>query len=62
MIFVDYTFDLGPDGSIFMDKELKAVMIDVKEGDIFVAQLVNDQVFFRKTKGTLCACPPEESK
>ena len=29
MIFVDYIFDLGPDGSIFMDKELKAVMIDV---------------------------------
>jgi len=43
-----------------MDKELKAVMIDVKEGDIFVAQLVNDQVFFRKTKRTLCECPPKE--
>jgi hypothetical protein len=62
MRFVDYDFDLGPDGSIFMDETLRPAMIEVKEGDIFVATVYNDKVLLRKTKGTLCACSPEESK
>lgn len=50
MKFVDYYFDLWPDGSIKMDEELKPEMIDVKDGDIFTVEITNNKVVFRKDR------------
>lgn len=51
MKFVDYYFDLWPDGSIKMDEELKPEMIDVRHGDIFTIEITDDnKVIFRKDR------------
>jgi len=42
MLFADYYFSVGPDGSIFFDDELTADQINVKPGDGFMA-FVNDK-------------------
>ena len=48
-MFVDYVFNLLPDGSIMMDNELKPTLLNVKDGDRFVVK-INDKgnVFFQK--------------
>jgi hypothetical protein len=48
MIFVDYTFDLLPDGSIRFDKDLKLFDIKVKDGDEFVLTVIDERVVFVK--------------
>lgn len=48
-VFVDYFFTLLPDGSIQMDKELKASSIRVKEGDRFTVTINdNGTIYFKK--------------
>lgn len=49
MLFVDYVFDLMPDGSILMDKELSAKSLQVKTGDRFEVHVSFDgRIIFRK--------------
>lgn len=48
MLFVDYVFDLLPNGSIAFDKELSSGDLDLKEGDEFVVKVVNERVVFAK--------------
>ena len=49
MLFVDYVFDLMPDGSILMDKELSAKSLQVKTGDRFMVHVSFDgRIIFRK--------------
>jgi len=49
MIFCDYFFTLLPDGSIQMDKELKASSLQVKEGDKFTITInENGTIYFKK--------------
>lgn len=49
MLFVDYVFDLMPDGSILMDKELSAKSLQVKTGDQFEVHVSFDgRIIFRK--------------
>ena len=49
MLFVDYDFDLMPDGSILMDKELSAKSLQVKTGDRFEIYVSFDgRIIFRK--------------
>lgn len=51
MLFVDYVFDLLPDGSIMMDKELSAKSLQVKTGDKFEVFVSFDgRIVFRKFK------------
>jgi hypothetical protein len=49
MLFVDYVFDLMPDGSILMDKELSAKSLQVKTGDRFDVHISFDgRIILRK--------------
>ena len=49
MLFVDYVFDLMPDGSILMDKELSAKSLQVETGDRFEVHVSFDgRIIFRK--------------
>jgi hypothetical protein len=48
MIFVDYTFLLLADGSIQMDPELTADKINLKDGDLFKAVVVDGKITFVK--------------
>jgi len=49
MLFVDYVFDLMPDGSILMDKELSAKKLQVKTGDRFDVHISFDgRIILRK--------------
>lgn len=49
MLFVDYVFDLMPDGSILMDKELSAKSLQVKTGDRFDVHVSFDgRIILRK--------------
>lgn len=49
MLFVDYIFNLLPDGSIMMDEKLSAKTLNVKNGEKF-AVLVNSNgtIIFKK--------------
>ena len=40
MIFMDYIFKTGPDGSIFFDEELDPDLLGIKAGDRFEVVLV----------------------
>jgi hypothetical protein len=42
MLFVDYFFELLPNGSILMDKELTANSLQVKNGDQFTVHVSFD--------------------
>ncbi|ATV46399.1 hypothetical protein [Lake Baikal phage Baikal-20-5m-C28] len=57
MKFVDYYFDLLPDGSIMMDRELSPNSLQVKQGDKFITKIIDNQVFLFKEKVDLL---PEE--
>jgi hypothetical protein len=48
MKFVDYTFRLMEDGSIEMDPELPAEKLNLKNGDLFKVEIVDDQLTFKK--------------
>ena len=48
MLFVDYNFDLLPNGSIRMDPELNPLHIGVHDGDTFVIRIQNGIVHFIK--------------
>ncbi len=52
MMFVDYVFNLLPDGSILFDKELSIDKLKAQAGDRFVAkELPGGQVCFKKLEG-----------
>lgn len=52
MLFVDYTFDLLPNGDILMDPELTKDKINVQEGDCFtVKELPNGRLLLAKSNG-----------
>jgi hypothetical protein len=46
--FIDYYFRLLEDGSIQMDNELTADKINLKDGDIFKAEIVEGVITFKK--------------
>ena len=48
MIFVDYNFTLHEDGSIEMDYELSAEKLNLKNGDLFKAEIIDNKVVFKK--------------
>jgi hypothetical protein len=48
MLFVEYAFELHPNGSIVFDKELKPELIQVKDDDEFVAKIVEGRVVLAK--------------
>ena len=48
MLFVDYVFELLPNGSIAFDKELSLESLNLKEDDEFVVKVVNEKVVFVK--------------
>jgi hypothetical protein len=48
MIFCGYLFDLYPNGSIALDEEMTADMLDVKDGDRFQVSIVNNKVILNK--------------
>lgn len=48
MLFIDYTFDLLPGGSIRFDEDIKPSDINVKDGDEFVLTVINERVVFVK--------------
>jgi len=48
MKFVDYTFRLMEDGSIEMDPELSAEKLNLKNGDLFKVEIVDDKLTFKK--------------
>jgi hypothetical protein len=51
-MFVDYVFNLLPDGSILFDKELSIDKLNAQVGDRFVAREMPDgQVCFKKLIG-----------
>jgi hypothetical protein len=50
MLFVDYNFDLLPNGSIWLDPELRKEDIHVEPGDMFRAEVdrVTGRILLRK--------------
>lgn len=48
MKFIDYYFDLLEDGSIEMDHELNPEKLNLKEGDLFKAVIVDNVLTFKK--------------
>lgn len=49
MLFIDYTFELLPDGSIIMDPEIDLHRLEMEEGDRFiVCKTHNGRVMLRK--------------
>jgi hypothetical protein len=48
MVFQGYVFNLMYDNSIMMDEELKPESLKVKDGDVFVAAIVDGRVILRK--------------
>lgn len=51
MLFVDYVFELLPNGSIAFDKELSLQDLNLKENDEFVVKVVNEKVILVKKDG-----------
>lgn len=60
MKFVDYYFDLLPDGSIMMDRELSPNSLQVKQGDKFITKIIDNQIFLFKEKVDLL--PKEQNE
>ena len=50
MKFIDYYFDLLPDGSIMMDSELYPNSLQVKQGDKFITKIIDNKIFLFKEK------------
>lgn len=51
MLFVDYVFDVLDNGTIVMDRELKAESIGVKNGDQYVVNITWDgRVVFQRVQ------------
>ena len=50
MLFYDYNFRTAFDGRIIMDEELKPESLGVKDGDQFVARIVNGTIVLEKQK------------
>lgn len=48
MLFVDYTFDVLPNGTILFDKELKLSQLHLEQGDELVVTLCDGRVIFYK--------------
>lgn len=48
MLFVEYVFELHPNGSIAFDKELKPEQIRVEDNDEFVVKIVEDRIILAK--------------
>lgn len=51
MLFVDYVFDVLPNGTIIMDKELTADKLNAKNGDRYILSTTWDgRVVFQKVQ------------
>ena len=48
MLFVDFAFDLLPNGSILFDYDLKPEQLGVENGDEYVISIVNERIAFVK--------------
>lgn len=51
MLFMDYVFELLPNGSIALDKELTLEQLNLKEDQEFVVKVVNEKVILVKKDG-----------
>ena len=59
MLFVDYVFDLLENGTIIMDKELKAEKLGIKNGDKYIVNVTWDgRIVFQKVQDGLVAQYP----
>ena len=57
MMFCDYNFILGHDGSITFDKELTLESLESKEGDVFELQLRYGKLVFVKIQRPYAVVP-----
>ena len=57
MMFCDYQFTLGHDGSITFDSELQLLNIDAKVGEVYEAQERNGRVVFVKIQRPYAVVP-----
>lgn len=48
MLFIDYTFTKAFDDNIIFDKDLKPEQLNIKEGDRFIAKIINNAVVLVK--------------
>ena len=48
MKFVDYYFGLNDDGSIELDPELTTDKLNLKEGDLFKVEVIDNKITFKK--------------
>ena len=48
MLFVDFAFDLLPNGSILFDPDLKPEQLGVEDGDEYMISIVNERIAFVK--------------
>ena len=51
VMFVDYVFDVLDNGTIIMDKELKASQLNINDGDEYVVNVTMDgRIVFQKLR------------
>ena len=51
VMFVDYVFDVLDNGTIIMDKELKASQLNINDGDKYVVNVTMDgRIVFQKLR------------
>jgi hypothetical protein len=55
MLFIDYCFEVGPNGTMALDKELSLEKLKWNEGDQFEVQLINGRIFLKKIKEAVTA-------
>jgi len=48
MKFIDYYFGLLEDGSIEMDPELSPEKLNLKDGELFKAEIIDNKIIFKK--------------
>ena len=52
-LFLDYTFFLLVDGSLSFDEELKPQMMQIADGDKFIASVKDGKILLKKVRTTL---------
>lgn len=50
MIFVDYFFEIGPNGNMALDRDLSLKELGWHVGDQFEVELINNRIFLKRIK------------
>jgi len=62
MLFVDYYFEVGPNGNMILDRELTLEKLNWSDGDHFEVKLFNNRIVLYKIKqGEISKTTTEES-